>query len=96
LLSAPRTDSGLAQLRHPALTAGMDGEAYVWPRMKDMWLGEPSVSKVRDAIPCEAVPLAASPKRAPPEVAHPVSERRERPAVGGNSKVGEVAGYDLL
>ena len=57
--------------------------------------GKPVVGQPRHAIPGEAVFLAASPKRAPPEVGHMMPERRERPAVCRDRIVGEVAGHDL-
>src|SRR6202007_2895447 len=45
-----------------------DGEALVWPGMEYARRGEPVVSQFRHAIPCEAVLLAASPKRSTPEI----------------------------
>jgi hypothetical protein len=63
--------------------------------MKDTWLGEPIVRESLHAVPREPVLLAASPKRASPEVGHCMPERTERPAVCRNCKVGEMPENDL-
>jgi hypothetical protein len=49
------------------------------PRVKDVRLGEPVIGELRHTLPCEAVFLAASPKRSSPEVGHVVPERRGAP-----------------
>jgi len=47
------------------------------------------------SVPCETIPLTAPPKRLPPEIGHMVQERRERPAVGRDRIIVEVASHDL-
>src|ERR1019366_324085 len=64
--------------------------------MKDARFGEPAGGQFRHTSPREAVLLASSPKRSPPEVGHVMSERGERPSIRGDCVIGEVAGYDLL
>jgi hypothetical protein len=63
--------------------------------MKDARRGKPVIDQLRHALPCESVSLAAPPKRSLPEVGHATSERRERPAIGLDRIVGEVASYYL-
>src|SRR5215471_15437537 len=63
--------------------------------MKDARRGKPVIDQLRHALPCESVSLAAPPKRSSPEVGHATSERRERPAVGWDRIVDEVAGHYL-
>ena len=52
-----------------------DGEAPVWPWMKDARRGKPVGDQLRHPIPREAVFLAAPPKRTTPEVGHVMPER---------------------
>src|SRR5262249_62397093 len=63
--------------------------------MKDARRGKPVIDQLRHALPCESVSLAAPPKRSSPEVGHATSERRERPAIGWDRIVGEVASHYL-
>ena len=72
-----------------------DGEAPVRPRMKDARYGEPVIAQLPDTPPNEPTPLAASLKRAPPQVGHTEPERRQRPDVCWDREVGEVTGHDL-
>ena len=58
-------------------------------------LGSQSFASRAHTVPGQAVSLAASPKRAPPEVDDMVPERHERPAVCRDRVVGEVARHDL-
>src|SRR5262245_20374567 len=52
-----------------------NGEAPVGPWMKDARRGKPVGDQLRHSLPCEAVFLAAPPKRAAPEVGHVMPER---------------------
>ncbi len=71
----PPHRSGQARFEHPALTLSIDGEAPVWPGMKDARRGKPAGDQLRHSVPREAVFLAAPPKRAAPEVGHVMPER---------------------
>ena len=73
-----------------------DGEAYVGQGMTDVGWWEPVADQPRHTVPRECILLAASPERAPPEVSHPMPERRERPDVGQHRIIGEMAGDHLL
>src|SRR5215510_13202805 len=57
--------------------------------------GKPVSDQLRQAFPCEPAFLAAPPERSPPEIGHIMPERRERPAIGRDRVVGEVASHDL-
>src|SRR4051794_1673917 len=63
--------------------------------MTDARWWKPVADQLRHTVPRERVLLAAPPERTPPEVAHPMPERRERPAIGGHRIIGEVASDDL-
>src|SRR3712207_1749881 len=69
------------------LGAGRDGERPVLPAH-----GPP----LNATDPGDAAPLAASPQRAEPESGHMVPEASQRPMVGRDRMVGEVAGHDPL
>src|SRR6516162_9870806 len=73
-----------------------DGEALIRPGMKDARSGKPVVGQFRHPIPREAVLLAATPERSPPEVGHVMPERRERPTICGYCTVSKMACNDLL
>jgi len=47
------------------------------------------------ASPSRPIGLTAMPKRTPPEIGHPIPERGERPDIGWDRVVAEVAGHDL-
>src|SRR5215469_9630516 len=63
--------------------------------MKDARSGKPVVGQFRHPIPREAALLATPPERSTPEVGHVMSERRERPTIGGYRIVSEMACHDL-
>src|SRR4029077_11417418 len=52
-------------------------------------------TNLRIASPGAPASLAAPPERSPPEIGHIMPERRERPAIGRDRVVGEVASHDL-
>ena len=74
MLGAPRTDPDRPDLGIRLLPRVFDVKAHVGPRVKDVRLGEPVVGELRHTLPCEAVFLAASPKRSKPEAQHIVAE----------------------
>jgi hypothetical protein len=63
--------------------------------MKDARRRKPVIDQLRHAFPCESISLAAPPKRSSPEIGHVMSECRERPAIGWDRIVGEVASHYL-
>ena len=79
MLSAPRTDPDGPNSGIRLLPRVFDVKAHVGPRVKDVRLGEPVIGELRHTLPCEAVFLAASPKRSSPEVGHVVPERMHQP-----------------
>jgi hypothetical protein len=58
--------------------------------------GSAPAVKILHPVPCDAAALAASPQRAVPEAGHMVPETAQRPMVGRNRMVGEVAAHDPL
>src|SRR3954452_5081866 len=95
LLSAPRTDPDgpHSGIRLPPWVS--DGKTLLRPGMKDARPREPVVGDGSDPLPRRTILLAASPKRAPPEVDNVIAERRSGTTVGRHSMVGVVAGDDL-
>ncbi len=63
--------------------------------MQDMRTREPALGQRGDPPPGRAIPLAAPPKRAPPEVRDIMTERAQSGRVGRNGVVVEPAGDDL-
>jgi hypothetical protein len=59
-----------------------DGEALVWPGMKDARFGEAVFGELSDLLPGHLMLLAAPPERTPPEVDDMVSEGPECRSVG--------------
>jgi len=92
---APRTDLDEPDSSIRFLPRVFDGEALVGPGMTDTRRGKPVVGQFRHSIPCEAVLLAAPPKRSTPEVSDIVAERQERPTICGYRIIGEVACNNL-
>src|SRR6266478_2301294 len=92
----PRTEPyvRLSRIRLPPWV--FDGEALVWPGMKDARFGEPVVGQLSDPLPCHPVLLAAPPKRPPPEIDDMIPEGPECRTVGRHRVVLEVAGDDLF
>jgi hypothetical protein len=73
-LSAPRTDPSEPNSSTRLLPRVFDGEALVGPGVEYARRREPVVGQFRHAIPCEAVLLAASPKRSTPEIGYIMPE----------------------
>ena len=72
-----------------------DGESLARPGMKDAWLGNPVVCQSRDLLPSHGASLTSSPQRASPELYDVRAERGERPTVGRDGVLVEVAVDDL-
>lgn len=72
-----------------------DGKALVGPRMNDSRAWEPGVGDPRYSLPRHGVLLAASLKRAPPEVDNVVTKRAERARVCGNRVIRKVPAHHL-
>jgi hypothetical protein len=92
----PRTDLYVRHSRIRLPPRVFDGEALLRPGMKDARLGEPVGGQLLQPIPRDAAPLAASSQRAAPESDHMVPEASQRPIVGRDRVVGEVATHDPL
>jgi len=74
----------------------LDGEALVRPGVEEARFGEPVVGELPDPLPAQAVLLAATPERAPPEIRDVVSERCDGSHVGRDRVVIAEAGDYLL
>src|ERR687890_1089487 len=96
LLASPRTDPSVPNSGTRLLPRVFDGEALVWPGMKDPGLGEKLVGYFQDPLPRRSVLLAAAPERTPPQADDMEPEGSECLDVGRHRVVGEVAGDDLL
>src|SRR6185436_4614645 len=67
LLASPRTDPSVPYSGTRLLPRVFDGEALVWPGMKDPGLGEKLVGYFQDPLPRRSVLLTAAPERTPPQ-----------------------------
>src|SRR3984893_7346739 len=72
-----------------------DGEALVWPGVKDAWPWQPLVRELVDPVPPRAVLLAAPRQRAHPEHHDVVPERWQGVGVGRTCVKGKEACYHL-
>src|SRR2546423_5277188 len=72
-----------------------DGEALVWPGVKDAWPWQPLVREPVDPVPSRAVLLAAPRQRAPPEHHDMVSERCQGVEVVWHRVIGKEACHHL-
>src|SRR3954463_284117 len=73
-LAAPDPDGPHSGIRLPPWV--FDGETFTRPGVKDARPWEPVVGDGSDPLPRRTILLAASPKRAPPEVDNVITERR--------------------
>ena len=96
LPGAPRTDPDVRHSRIRLPPRGLDGEALARPGVEDARPWEPVVGERRHPRPRRPILLAASPQRASPESGHVVPEASQRPIVGRNRMVREVAGHHPL
>src|SRR3954452_21487773 len=96
LLASPRTDPSVPHSGTRLLPRVFDGEALVWPGVKDPGLGERLVGYFQDPLPRRSVLLTAAPERTPPQADDMEPEGSECLDVGRHRVVGEVAGDDLL
>jgi hypothetical protein len=71
------------------------GKALARPGVEDARSREPVVGELRHPHPRRPILLAASPRRAPPEVRDLVAECPHGPTIGRHRMVGEEAGHDL-
>src|SRR6516225_8638767 len=92
---APRTEPyvRLSRIRLPPWVC--DGEAIARPRMKDDRFREPGLRPLRHPYPCDAILVAATPQRAPPEVDDMVPEHGQCTGVGWHCVIAEVATNDV-
>src|SRR6516165_12123622 len=88
---APRTEPyvRLSRIRLPPRVC--DGKAIAGPWMKDGRFREPGIRQLRHPFPRGAILLAATPQRAPPEVADMVPKDVQCTTVGRHCVVVEVA-----
>src|SRR3954451_8395052 len=96
LLASPRTDPSVPHSGTRLLPRVFDGEALVWPGMKDLRLGEKLVGYFQDPLPRRSVLLTAAPERTPPQADDMEPEGSECLDVGRHRVIGEIAGDDLL
>src|SRR3974390_478752 len=87
---APRTEPyvRLSRIRLPPRVC--DGIAIAGPRMKDGRFREPGLRQLRHPFPRGAILLAATPQRAPPEVAGGVRKDVQGTTIGRHGVVVEV------
>src|SRR5215831_11126737 len=92
---APRTEPyvRLSRIRLPPWVC--DGEAIARPRMKDDRFREPGLRPLRHPYPRDAILVAATPQRAPPEVDDMVPEHGQCTGVGRHCVIAEVATNDV-
>src|SRR6516164_3046940 len=92
---APRTEPyvRLSRIRLPPWVC--DGEAIARPRMKDDRFREPGLRPLRHPYPRDAILVAATPQRAPPEVDDMVPEHGQCTGVGWHCVIAEVATNDV-
>src|SRR5262249_44553532 len=92
---APRTEPyvRLSRIRLPPWVC--DGEAIARPRMKDDRFREPGLRPLRHPYPRDAILVAATPQRAPPEVDDMVPEHGQCMGVGRHGVIAEVATNDV-
>src|SRR5215218_10941036 len=95
-LASPPTDPSVPHSGTRLLPRVFDGEALVWPGMKDPGLGEKLVGYFQDPLPRRSVLLTAAPERPPPQADDMEPEGSECLDVGRHRVVDEVAGDDLL
>src|ERR1700716_220883 len=88
---APRTDpyERLSRIRLPPRVC--NGKATARPRMEDDRLWEPGIHKLRHPCPGHSVLLAATPKRAPPEIGDMMPEHLQCTTVSRHCVIVEVA-----
>src|SRR3954469_11974372 len=96
LLASPRTDPSVPHSGTRLLPRVFDGEALVWPGMKDPGLGEKLVGYFQDPLPHRSVLLTAAPESTPLQADDMAPEGSECLDVGRHRVVDEVAGDDLL
>src|SRR6516225_3835089 len=92
---APRTEPyvRLSRIRLPPWVC--DGDAIARPRMKDDRFREPGLRPLRHPYPRDAILVAATPQRAPPEVDDMVPEHGQCTGVGWHCVIAEVATNDV-
>jgi hypothetical protein len=95
LPAAPRTDPYGPNSGIRLLPRVSDAEALLRPWMKDFRLREPVISDLLDPLPGDPTSLAASRKRAAPEVNHVMAECSDRCRVGRHGVIGEIASDNL-
>src|SRR5215813_2066359 len=83
----------LSRIRLPPWVC--DGEAIARPRMKDDRFREPGLRPLRHPYPRDAILVAATPQRAPPEVDDMVLEHGQCTGVGRHCVIAEVATNDV-
>ena len=74
----------------------VDGEALIWPGVKDSRLGEPVIRQLLHSGPSECALLTSAMKDPSPPRYDPVTKGDQRSRICWNCVVHEVAGNDLL
>src|ERR1700694_1754255 len=82
LQGATRTEPDVRHSRIRLPPWMFDGEALIWPGVKDAWPWQPLVREPVDPVPSRAVLLAAPRQRAPPEHHDMVPERCQHRVIG--------------
>src|SRR6266404_5655195 len=95
LLGTPRTEPDVQHSRIRLPPWMFDGEALVWPGVKDAWPWQPLVREPVDPVPSRAVLLAAPRERAPPEHHDMVPERCQGVEVVWHRVIGKEACHHL-
>ena len=95
MLGTPRTDPGVPNSGTGLLPWMIDGKACLRPGMKDSWTGKPVFHQAGESLRAEAIALAATPERAPPQPPHEETEGRQSGAVGRHRVVLEVPPHYL-
>jgi putative transposase len=91
----PRTDPSGPNSGTRLLPRVSDGEAHIRPGMKDPWLGEKVIGKLRHPRPHQPCLLTAPAETPVPENGDVVAECADRRAVRRHGVVSEIAGDDL-
>src|SRR6266487_7055805 len=96
LLTTPRTDPCEPDSGTRLPPWVIDGEALAGPGMEDKRFREPLVDQLLYSFPREAVPLAAPPEHAKPEMGDVVTEPCKCATIRRHRMIVEVACNDLL
>ena len=67
-----------------------NGEALVWPGMKDMGFGKEVLGDLRDPLPCGAIGPTAPLERAPPKIDDMETKGRNARAIARYGVISEV------